>query len=63
MGGSLIQLEGSRGLTALNVRADSKIGGRCAQRFFLGAMYEFAKAKELWYKTWPEDVTRRSMAV
>lgn len=29
----------------------------------LDAMYDFARAQEVWYKTWPEDPKRRGMAM
>ena len=31
--------------------------------FAVDAMYQFAKAKDAWYSTWPQDITRRSMAM
>lgn len=30
---------------------------------FVAATYDFAKAKNDWYPTWPEDKTRRGMAM
>lgn len=27
------------------------------------AMYDFAKAQEVWYSTWPEDPKKRGMAM
>lgn len=64
MDGSLIILETSPGLISLKVCSLLFSGmARTKAENTLAAMYDFARAQDTWYGTWPQDVHERALAV